>query len=101
MLDAPTPALWAELRAKRPISEDALATIPVKVGNRDTDSSLGIDQAGHLHLLIPVIRGPRDAKPPDLNGLKFRHRHTELGQYLDLISHPSHERVFTPVCKEI
>lgn len=101
MVDGPSSAEWAALRAKRPVSEEALATIPVLVNGRETLLALGMDQAGYLHLLIPVEQGPKGPKPPDLNGLKVRHRHANTGQLLDLISHPAHESVFNPVCKEI
>lgn len=101
MIDGPTPQQWTELRAHRPVSEDALATIGVNAAGQKTALSIAIDQAGYLHLLIPVQRGPTGPKPTDLNGLKVRHRHINSGQFLDLIADPSHERVFTPVCKDV
>lgn len=60
-----------------------------------------MDQAGQLHLLIPVACGPAGAPPSDLNGLKVRHRQLETGTVLDLSAPPSHEQVFTPFCSEI
>ncbi len=101
MLEGPTPRQWAELRAKRPVSEDALATIPIRADGTDTPLAMAMDQAGQLHLLIPIQGGPKEPKPPDLNGLRIRHRHMDTGQFLDLIANPSHERVFTPVCREV
>lgn len=99
--DWATPGLWADLRAMRPVGEDALATLPVRADGEETPISLAMDQAGGLHLLVPVERGPQGPKPPDLNGLKVRHRRLETGQFLDLAATPAHERVFTPVCNEV
>jgi len=63
----------------------------------ETPLSIAMDVAGNLHLLIPVQRDPNGPKPPDLNGLKVRHRRLESGEFLDLVSSPSHEQVFNPV----
>lgn len=101
MADGPTPRAWAELRARRPVSDDALATLPMLVDGGETPLSMGMDQAGNLHLLIPVLAGPAGAMPPDLIGLRVRHRRLESGQCLDLVASPSHERVFTPFCREV
>ena len=101
MTDGPTPQQWAELRAKRPVSEDSLSTIPLQADGQGTPLSMAMDQEGHLHLLISVQRGPTGPQPPDLNGLKVRHRYLDTGQFLDLIADPAYERVFTPVCKEV
>jgi hypothetical protein len=101
MADGPTPQQWAELRANRPPSEDALVTMPITVDGTETPLSMAMDQPGHLHLLIPVQRGPAGQKLPDLNGLKARHRHLEFGDVLDLSSPPSHEQVFTPFCRDV
>ncbi|CAH2606073.1 PD-(D/E)XK motif protein (plasmid) [Rhodovastum atsumiense] len=102
MAEGPTPEQWAGLRAARPVAEDALATMPVTAGGKDTPVLMAMDSAGHLHLLVPVQRGPAGPKPPDLTGLRVRHRHLEsLGQVLDLTATPAHERVFTPVCREV
>lgn len=60
-----------------------------------------MDQAGLLHLLIPVSQGSTGSPPADLNGLKVRHRRLESGEVLDLSAPPSHEQVFTPFCNEI
>src|ERR1019366_8816110 len=99
--DGPTPAQWAELRTRRPVSDDALTTIPITTDGVDTPLSMAMAAAGNLHLLIPVQGGPTGPKPPDLNGLKVRHRRLESGDFLDLVSSPSHEQVFNPVCKDI
>jgi hypothetical protein len=101
MADSPTPELWAELRAMRPQGEDALATMPVTVDGLATSLSMAMDQAGHLHLLVPVQHGPTRAQPSDLNGLKVRHRCLDTGEVLDLTAPPSHEQVFTPFCMDI
>jgi hypothetical protein len=97
--DGPTPAQWAKLRTRRPASDDALTTIPITADGLETPLSMAMDVAGNLHLLIPVQRGPIGPKPPDLNGLKVRHRRLETGEFLDLVANPSHEQVFNSVCK--
>lgn len=101
MVDGLTPTHWSQLRALRPQSEDALAVIPIIVDGNETTLSSAMDQAGLLHLLIPVAKGPAGASPADLNGLKVRHRRLETGDILDLSAPPSHEQVFTPFCNEI
>ena len=101
MIEALGAQHWAELRAIRPISDGVLATQPLIVGGRETEVLLGMDQASHLHLLLPIAKGNEGVRLPDLNGLRVRHRYLETGQYLDMDAHPSHERVFTPVCKEV
>jgi hypothetical protein len=101
MADAPTPGQWADLRGRRPAGEDDLVILPVASEGRETPLAIAVDHAGNLHLLIPVQRGPATAMPADLNGLRLRHRHLETGQMLDLLSLPSHERVFTPFCREL
>jgi hypothetical protein len=85
----------------RPQSEDALAVISIFVNGNETHLSSAMDQAGQLHLLIPVEHGPAGALPSDLNGLKVRHRRLDTGAVLDLSAPPSHEQVFTPFCGEI
>lgn len=65
MADLPTPRHWADLRAARPLSEGALVAIPVTVDGIETRLSMAMDQPGHLHLLIPVQRGPVGQRPPD------------------------------------
>lgn len=101
MVDGLTPTHWSQLRALRPQSEDALAVIPIIVDGNETTLSSAMDQAGLLHLLIPVSQGPAGSLPADLNGLKVRHRRLETGEVLDLSAPPSHEQVFTPFCNEI
>ncbi|WP_197342277.1 PD-(D/E)XK motif protein [Ralstonia solanacearum] len=101
MVDGITPAHWSQLRSMRPQSADALAVIPILVDGNETQLSSAMDQAGQLHLLIPVERGPAGAPPSDLNGLKVRHRRLDTGEILDLSAPPSHEQVFTPFCSEI
>lgn len=101
MADGITPTHWSQLRSMRPQSEDALAVIPIFVDGNETRLSSAMDQAGLLHLLIPVERGPAGAPPSDLNGLKVRHRRLDTGEILDLSAPPSHEQVFTPFCSEI
>jgi hypothetical protein len=85
----------------RPQSEDTLATTAISVQGNETSLSAAIDQAGHLHLLIPVEREPVVNPPPDLNGLRVRHRSLAIGEVLDLSAPSSHEQVFTPFCAEV
>ena len=101
MAEGPTPQQWAQLRAVRPQGEDALATMPITADGADSPLAMAMDHAGHLHLLIPVQRGPTGAQPSDLNGLKVRHRSLETGEVLNLTAPPSHEQVFTPFCRDI
>ena len=101
MADGPTSAQWAELRTRKPVAEDALATIPITSEGTETSLVMAMDIAGNLHLLIPVHRGPKGAMPPDLNGLKVRHRLLGQGEVLDLAATPSHEQVFNPVCEDV
>lgn len=101
MVDGPVPQHWADLRASRPAFEDALTTMAVTVDGTETPLSIAMDQPGLLHLLIPVTGGPTQTPPPDLNGLKVRHRRLESGDVLDLSAPPSHEQVFSPFCRDI
>jgi hypothetical protein len=101
MADGPSSEQWAELRARKPVAEDALTTIPITAGGIETPLLMAMDVAGNLHLLIPVRGGPKGARPPDLNGLKVRHRLLEIGGVLDLVATPSHEQVFNPVCEDV
>lgn len=101
MVDGLTPIHWSQLRSQRPQSEDTLAIIPIFVDGNETTLSSAMDQAGLLHLLIPVAHGPVGEPPADLNGLKVRHRCLDTGEVLDLSAPPSHEQVFTPFCCEI
>ena len=84
MADGPTPAHWADLRARMPVAEDALATIPVTPEGAETPLSIAMDVAGNLHLLAPVQRDPVVPMPPDLKGLKVRHRILETQEVADL-----------------
>ncbi|MRV76304.1 PD-(D/E)XK motif protein [Duganella sp. FT92W] len=101
MTDSITPQHWTLLRSMRPQSEDALATIAISIQGSETSLSAALDQAGHLHLLIPVVHGPVGNPPSDLNGLKVRHRSLAIGEVLDLSAPSSHEQVFTPFCAEV
>lgn len=101
MTDGINPMHWAQLRTVQPQNEDALASMPVTAGGRSTPLSVAMDQAGHLHLLIPVDHGPGTSLPSDLNGLRVRHRRLDTGEVVDLSAPPSHEQVFTPFCRDI
>lgn len=78
-----------------------MSTLPVTLEGAETPLFLAIGMAGDLHLLVPVTRAPVTNLPPDLNGLRVRHRILETGEFLDLVANPSHEQVFTPVCKDV
>lgn len=101
MIEGLTREHWAQLRSRRPLSEDAFATLPIVVDGAATQLAMAMDQAGHLHLLIPVDHGPTGGAPPDLNGLKVRYRQLQTGNVLDLSAPPSHEGVFNPFSIEI
>jgi hypothetical protein len=75
--------------------------MPLTLEGEKTALSIAIDAAGNLHLLAPVLGGPAIAMPPDLKGLKVRHRILETGEFLDLVATPSYEQVFNPVCKDV
>ena len=101
MPEGPTPTTWSDLRAQKPIVEDALATLSAVVDGAETDVLYGMDQRGDIHLLIPVHGGPTAQKPPDLRGLRVRHRQLALGQYLDMEASACHEPIFSPLCAEV
>lgn len=85
----------------RPRGQDALATILI-AQNDGISLFAGMDQAGDLHLLIPVRSESAFLHPGDLNGLKVRHHMIgDVGHVLDLCAPASHEQVFTPFCVEI
>lgn len=101
MVDCPAPEQWAQLRATRPASDDSLVTMPLMMDGIETPLFMAMDEPGHLHLLIPVARGPTGLKPTDLNGLRVRHRRLQTGEVIDLSAPPSHERVFTLFCRDV
>ena len=92
---------WIELRQRRPIGEDEIAASQLKLHGSDSRISIGISCDGSLHLLIPVAAGPSGPQPADLNGIRLRHRRLSTGQVLDVSAPPSHERVFSPICRDI
>lgn len=102
MIDAPTPALWSQLRSSKPVHDDSLTTV---FAGRLTDGRnvlFGIDRRSDLHLLIPVDGSVCEEKPADLQGLRVRQRLVD-GQihYLDLSASAAHERLFSPLVEEI
>jgi len=101
MVEVPTVEQWAALRQARPRSDDALALAPVQIDGASTPVSLGVDSRGWLHLLIPTSIQEPIEKPADLNCLRIRHRVFEGSAVIALSAPPSHERVFTPFCREI
>lgn len=102
MVEGPTPEMWAALRARRPSYDDAIETVPVSDQAGADGMYFGVSQTGELHLLLPVESPAPEAKPSDLRGLRVRQRTlASSGLYLDLISAPCHERMFSPLCAEI
>lgn len=92
---------WQDLGQRRPLGEDELAASPLKRNGGDSTISIGIACDGSLHLLVPVVAGPSSQQPPDLNGIRLRHRRLSTGEVLDISAPPSHERVFSPICQDI
>lgn len=101
MVEFPTAQHWIDLRQSRPVSDDALALVSVEISGVPTGLSIGMDNRGWLHLLVPCDEGASGQTVPDLNCLKVRQRRLEEGSFIELSAPPSHERVFTPFCKEI
>ena len=100
MIEAPSPDLWADLRARRPSYDDALETVPAAEGV--AGSMYGMDQRGDLHLLLPVDGPPPGPRFPDLRGLRVRHRQLGgLGGHLDLVAVACHQGIFSPLCAEV
>ena len=101
MVDIPTTQHWNDLRQSRPVSDDALALVSVEITGVPTGLSIGTDSRGWLHMLVPCEeRSPREPIP-DLNCLRVRQRMFEEGSFIELSAPPSHERVFSPFCREI
>lgn len=101
MVEFPTAQHWIDLRQSRPVSDDALALVSVEITGVPTGLSIGMDNRGWLHLLVPCDEGAPSQTVPDLNCLKVRQRRLEGVSFIELSAPPSHERVFTPFCKEI
>lgn len=96
-----TESAWATLRAERPLSDGSLATRSVVWDGQVSGILAGMDAAGALHLLIPVPDAEVLRTIADLNGLRVRLRVTDAGPYLSVTADPQHERVFTPIGREI
>ncbi len=101
MVDMPSAKHWSDLRRARPVSDDALALLSVEVAGEPTGLSIGMDSRGWLHLLVPCEDGSSREQVPDLNCLRMRHRKLMEGAFIELSAPPSHERVFSPFCREI
>ena len=102
MFDGPTSAMWSQLRANKPVHDEALTTTTAGILQDGQELLYGIDRRSDLHLLIPVDGSPTGDKPADLQGLRIRHRIIE-GEvhYLDLAASAAHERLFSPLASEI
>jgi hypothetical protein len=92
---------WQDLGQRRPLGEDELSASNLKLNGSDCPICIGIGCDGTLHLLIPVVAGPSGQQPADLNGIRLRHRRLSTGEVLDISAPPSHERVFSPICRDI
>lgn len=101
MVDIPTARHWNNLRQSRPVSDDELALVSVEIAGVPTGLSIGMDSRGWLHLLVPCGDGSPGQSVPDLNCLKVRQRTLDESAFIELSAPPSHERVFTPFCREI
>jgi hypothetical protein len=101
MADIPSADHWTALRRDRPLADDSLALMPVQLAGAATTLSIGMDNRGWLHLLLPYASGPIGDQVPDLNCLRVRHRTLAEGEFIELSAPPSHERVFSPFCREI
>ncbi|TPI09916.1 PD-(D/E)XK motif protein [Mesorhizobium sp. B4-1-3] len=101
MADAPGPEMWATLRSQRPLSDGSVVTQPVSWEGQETSLLAGVSAENELHLMIPLADDQARRVIADLNGLKVRLRVTDIGPYLDLVASPQHERVFSPVCREV
>jgi hypothetical protein len=102
MIEAPTPELWAELRSRRPVYDDALETsvIPGVAGARP--SMYAMDRRGELHLLLPADGPPPEQRLADLRGLRVRQQQLEgQGTYVDVVAGASHEEMFSPLCAAV
>jgi hypothetical protein len=102
MTDAPTPAIWSQLRSNKPVHDDAFTTTSAGSIPDGRQILLAIDRRSDLHLLIPVDGIANDEKPTDLQGLRVRQRLLDGGiHYLDLSASAAHERLFSPLVGEI
>ena len=101
MSDGPTAATWASLREQRSGAEDQLATMPVAHHGVDTPLMYGIDEPGHLCLLIPVAEVPTVPIHPDLRGLRVRIKRLPDGAFIAVMADATCERAFCGVCTEI
>lgn len=102
MPNAPTAELWARLRQERPGHEDALSTERAGTRADGREILFGMDHRSGLHLLIPVNDDHDGERPPDLQGLRVRHRIVSGdSHYLDLTANAAHERLFTPLAADV
>ncbi|WP_173088727.1 PD-(D/E)XK motif protein [Devosia sp. 1635] len=101
MAEVPGPEMWATLRSHRPLSDGSVVTQPVSWAGQQTALLVGVSADNELHLMIPLADEQARRVIGDLNGLKVRMRITDTGPYLDLVASPQHERVFSPVCREV
>jgi hypothetical protein len=102
MPNAPTAELWARLRQERPGHEDALSTELAGTLADGREILFGMDHRSDLHLLIPVNGDHDGERPPDLQGLRVRHRILAVDTHcLDLSATAAHERLFSPLASEV
>lgn len=101
MSEGPTMAIWAGLRSRRTGSEDQMVTGSVMHAGAATPLMYGVDEAGHLCLLIPISEVPTTPIHPDLRGLRVRTKRLTTGLFLTVMANASCERSFGGVCADI
>ena len=97
----PSLELWQYLRQNAPQAEDVLSEMSITMDGEATGIQIAIDSTGLMHLLVPVTTQPPAELPPDLTGLRIRHRNLDRGEVMDIFSPPAYEAVFTPFCKRL
>ncbi len=99
MIEPPSPDLWAGLRARRPLYDEALETVTISDVPGERPAMYGMDRRGELHLLLPAEGPPPGQRPADLRGLRVRQQEiAERGSYVVLVAAASHEQMFSSLC---
>jgi hypothetical protein len=94
--------VWAELRAKRPLSDGEFGFQPIFGAEVVPSMGLFVDAAGGLHFLIVTQGPPTREMPPDFSGVRSCRRYLSDGrEVLDIYSPAAHEAAFTPLCNDL
>lgn len=101
MTEAELRDIWRELLRNRPTAEDQLAVREIMRAGEQTGAEAAVDAAGELRLRFPVTAPPTRQLPPDLNGVRLRHRELSSGEWLELSSPAAHEVMFTACCAQV